>query len=167
MENIQISPDKNRVTIHGIEYHFNTDVNEDTICHECHLYEKCVELQETVENEFPFPCGEDRDDNQFGNFKLKNYMNNIYEITSGDEDYHVAASTAIEALKTLISLNDSSLSDFEAEDDIKLLSDEEMKEKTVVDHENEGAKISLFDFSRQFITQYKPEVIASSLWVDE
>jgi len=42
-----------------------------------------------------------------------------------------------------------------------------MKEKTVVDHENEGAKISLFDFSRQFITQYKPEVIASSLWVDE
>jgi len=70
MDNIEISTDKNTVTI-GTDIHkFNSQIKIE-VCDVCSLYHQCVELQETVESEFPFPCVDiERNDGQQGNFKL-------------------------------------------------------------------------------------------------
>jgi len=68
MANIQISPDKNTVTSDGIDHLFHPGLEDS--CEACTLFQKCCELQETVANEFPFPCvAENRTDGKYGNFQ--------------------------------------------------------------------------------------------------
>lgn len=71
MATVTISPDQNKLTVDDQQFNFNpisrdTEESEDS-CNTCAAYKLCVELQDTVESEFPFPCF-DRDDGEMGNF---------------------------------------------------------------------------------------------------
>ncbi len=69
---IKVSKDQNTVTVMGIEHMFEEGKPETKPCQECSLIDRCIQLQETVWHEFPFPCAEEsRDDGKFGNFKRK------------------------------------------------------------------------------------------------
>jgi len=68
MSVIAISTDKNTVTVGATIHRFHPDIID---CGQCSLFRECCALQNTVENEFPFPCvQENRPDGQYGNFQL-------------------------------------------------------------------------------------------------
>jgi len=70
MQNITISPDKNTITVVDTTHKFHP--GEKHTCKTCSLFRECCQLQETVANEFPFPCIlENRPDNKFGNFQME------------------------------------------------------------------------------------------------
>lgn len=70
MANIQISTDKNTVTCDGTDHNFHS--GDGSTCGTCTLFKQCCALQESVANEFPFPCVSDnRPDKQYGNFRLE------------------------------------------------------------------------------------------------
>lgn len=70
MKTIIISEDDNKITI-GDEIH-NFNPGSESTCEDCTMFTKCCELQETVENEFPFPCvAMNRTDGLSGNFILE------------------------------------------------------------------------------------------------
>lgn len=70
MNDITISADQNRIISDGIEHIFQPEQDSNEQCKYCSLFNKCVELQPTVENEFPFPCiAENRIDKDHGYFK--------------------------------------------------------------------------------------------------
>jgi len=69
MSEITISPDQNRIISEGIVHVFIPEKDSSEQCKYCSLFSKCVELQSTVANEFPFPCiAENRLDEDHGFF---------------------------------------------------------------------------------------------------